>query len=492
MKSSDLFEHYEAYFSNAYEGHLQTIREAKAGFEKDFGGDTLAGCIGRLGELKVRHEFWKAHIDLPEYSIASSEIETAWKRLRGSVLKLLEEKLENPLGKVQLAKAVAGEIDEFAQLVSKTKHLCDELIEKNDDIKVAKEKACHGSLPAAVNELARLETIKRRYKSENIALCLEYANAKKDKLEAETRKTTAKNDLDQYRATSFPACQTSVNKFLLRFNADFSLESFEAVDPKGQPSSNYKLTVNHESVPISTKNADPCFGNTLSTGDRNTLALAFFFASLESNPALSDAIVVIDDPASSLDDGRTVATAQEIRKLVGLTEQVIVLSHSRRLLCEIWGNGNHASAESLKISDAGPDLSKIETWDVSSESASDYDLRHKVIRDYVEHTNGVAADVAVALRPALEGFLRTACVENFSPDTMLGNFISHARNLEANGDPIIATADLDELDDLRVYANRFHHDNPSWQTELSNINETQLRGYARRVLDFTRALRRIN
>ena len=75
---------------------------------------------------------------------------------------------------------------------------------------------------------------------------------------------------------------------------------------------------------------------------------------------------------------------------------------------------------------------------------------------------------------------------------MLGEFTGHAKNMESNGNPIIASAELTELDELRDYTNRFHHENPSWQTELANINETELTGFARRVLEFTRVIRRIS
>ena len=47
--------------------------------------------------------------------------------------------------------------------------------------------------------------------------------------------------------------------------------------------------------------------------------------------------------------------------------------------------------------------------------------------------------------------------------------------------------DLAELDNLREYSNQFHHDeSKTWQENLSNVNETQLKGYAKRVVQFTR------
>ncbi len=66
LDSSAMFKHYETYFSAAYEKHLREIRECKEIWEKSFGGDTLAGFVGRMGELKSRYEFWNDHIELPE------------------------------------------------------------------------------------------------------------------------------------------------------------------------------------------------------------------------------------------------------------------------------------------------------------------------------------------------------------------------------------------------------------------------------------------
>ena len=40
----------------------------------------------------------------------------------------------------------------------------------------------------------------------------------------------------------------------------------------------------------------------MSAGDRNTLALAFFFTNLDQSPDLAQKIIVIDDPITSLDE----------------------------------------------------------------------------------------------------------------------------------------------------------------------------------------------
>ena len=59
--------------------------------------------------------------------------------------------------------------------------------------------------------------------------------------------------------------------------------------------------------------SEPSFRNTLSAGDKSTLALALFLAKLNADPALNETIVVLDDPFTSLDSFRRQFTAIEIR-----------------------------------------------------------------------------------------------------------------------------------------------------------------------------------
>ncbi|MBQ9128745.1 MAG: hypothetical protein IJY15_13425, partial [Thermoguttaceae bacterium] len=70
------------------------------------------------------------------------------------------------------------------------------------------------------------------------------------------------------------------------------------------------MTINN----VKTKKLANEFKYVLSAGDRRTLALAYFFASLE-NMNLEKAIVVFDDPFASLDEHRMSATAEHIAGL---------------------------------------------------------------------------------------------------------------------------------------------------------------------------------
>lgn len=490
--ASRAFTHYEAYFSQAYKEHIEAIAGHRHEVARSLSGDALADFRVRLERLSRRCDFWRNHIEIDEVIPEGETIENSWKQLRERVDEQLQNKVANPLEAVALEEEVIELFREFQTHANGMEQLCERLQTKNDEVRRVKEQAQHGNLATAQAELQRLLATQRRFDPAIATLCDEYRQAVTDKEAAETQKDAAKTALDNHRNATFPQRQTDINRLLLRFNADFTLESFRAVDPRGQPSSTFELGINRNTVPLAADTPTPSFGNTLSAGDRNTLALAFFFAALESDPNLANAIVVIDDPASSLDDGRSVATAQQIRGLCGLAHQVIVLSHTRGLLCEIWAHADERNTECIQIVDTGPDSSTIEPWDVSAAAITEYDRKHEVLRNFADNNQGDVREVAMSLRPVLEAYLRTACVEHCPPGRLLGPFVNHARQLETNGMPLMPTQQLDELDLLKQYANRFHHDNtPAWQQNLANLNQTELQGFARRVLHFTKAIERV-
>ena len=239
----------------------------------------------------------------------------------------------------------------------------------------------------------------------------------------------------------------------------------------------------NKSVPISGNKSQSGqgFKNTLSSGDRNALALAFFFAMLEQEPNLSDKLVIIDDPMTSLDDHRTLTTAQEIRKMSRRTAQVIVLSHAKPFLCQIWEHADKSHRSAIQITREG-DGSTIKKWNVRDDIITEYDRKHELLRKYSTSSNNIR-EIAESIRPVLEGYLRVACPEHFPPATLLGDFITLCRQKMSSPQEIMNQKDTDELNDMKEYANKFHHDtNPAWETET--INNGQLLGFVERTLTF--------
>jgi wobble nucleotide-excising tRNase len=139
----------------------------------------------------------------------------------------------------------------------------------------------------------------------------------------------------------------------------------------------------------------------------------------------------------------------------------------------------------IKITRDG-DGSSLAAWDVRQDSISEHDKRHEKVAAYLQSSHGVnEREVAAALRPILEHFMRVAYPEVFPPGSLLGQFIGACQPRVGTPNPLLNAADIRELRDLLDYANKFHHEtNAAWETEL--INDQQLLYFCQRTLAFSR------
>jgi hypothetical protein len=108
-----------------------------------------------------------------------------------------------------------------------------------------------------------------------------------------------------------------------------------------------------------------------------------------------------------------------------------------------------------------------------------------VLRQYLAANPPNVREVAGALRPVLEAFVRVAYPEHFPPGALLGPFRNLCEQRVGTQQQILHADDTRELRDLVEYANGFHHDtNPAYETV--RINDAELRGFVERTLAFTR------
>ncbi len=185
---------------------------------------------------------------------------------------------------------------------------------------------------------------------------------------------------------------------------------------------------------------------------------------------------------SSLDEHRSLTTVQEVRKLSERAEQVVVLSHNKRFLCELWEGKQSGECVSLEIAQNG-DESTILPWDVTQDAITEHDKRHKLLKEFADTGSNPDIEVARAIRLHLEGYLRVACPVQFPPGSMLGPFINTCQQRLGGVDEVLNQTALVELREIGEYAKRFHHEtNAAWQTET--INSTELRGFVERTLTF--------
>ncbi len=481
----ELLEHYQAYFSSRYKQHLELIQDYQSQIDRTFGSATMATFQRAIQKNRERHQFWQTYVDtLPDYTPDLDFFATTWTTFSEQISEIVARKLRAPLDRVDLGADTRASIEAYAHIEQSidtdnlSLHIANELI------RAAKEKASNGDFAVALGALRDLQSRKKRFEPDVDERCRSYLTLTRRKANLERERAEARRGLDEYRSSVFPTYQTRINRHLATFNAGFRIQDFAATNPRGGTSSAFQILVNEHPVPLSSSGDphQPDFASTLSAGDRNTLALAFFFSHLDDLDR--DTIVVIDEPSSSLDDARSVVTAQEIRALSSRFSQVIVLSHVQSLLCEIWNFAKDEVA-ALCIQPSGSNSSVIGHWDISDAAVTQHDLDSKALREFIASpTQNQCKDVAQLLRPLLESFLRVACPKLFPPGQLLGQFITQAKQAAQNGDPVISVGRLSELENLNTYASRFHHETRLWRSNLNAITFDELFGYAKRVATF--------
>ncbi len=487
LSSSPIIAHYRAYFGAAYEGLKREIKDAATQFWTTHGGDVPAAferSVRQTGELRA---FWQAFAKVPELTLNTEAIARIWVEARGGVQYLFNSKAGAPLEPLEISGELEKAIVAHNAQCEKLRDLSEQLLAVNPELAIVKEQAADANLATLGGDLANLRAARARFDPQIAPLCDAYLVEKAAKAQTEQRRSAARAALDQHRATAFPAYGIAINNFLQRFNASFRVGPVDAVNNRGGSSANYSLQIDGHAVPLSGNSGEPSFRNTLSAGDRNTLALAFFFASLKADANIASKVVVIDDPMTSLDEHRSLHTLQELDGLAKQVAATVVLSHSKPFLFGVWDKCQQIQKTALEVRRL-QDGSTLAAWDVNAAMKTEHDKRYQAAVDYIKQADPDAArPVAASLRPMLEMFCRVAYPLEFPPGTMLGPFQNQCAQKAGSRNDIMSATRAQELRALLDYANKFHHDtNATFATEI--INDGELLDFTKRTLAFIRHL----
>ena len=487
LSKSPVIVHYRAFFGEAYKVHQQSIRNANSSFNQAHSeGAALLFERSVSMLVKCRH-FWADFGKIPEINIDSAAVIADWSSVRTQVTQLFEQKKGAPLDVVTVPDKVRSSVEAYNARRNEIATLNQQLLTANQIIATTKQQAATANTAMLMERLARLKATKARHAPATDALCQDYLTEKRAKAATEQQRDQARQALDQYRDQVFPIYEEAISRYLQRFNAGYHLDSVLPVNTRGGSACSYSVVVNNTAVAVGGGNLQPgdhSFKNVLSAGDRNTLAVAFFLASIEVGGNQENKVIVIDDPVSSLDEHRSLTTVQEVRRLVNQVCQVVILSHNKPFLCQIWNNATPTQRAALKVVGQGA-ASTITRWDVNADSETENDRRHKALREYLTNGGQNEQKIAAAIRPCLEAFFRVAYPEHFPPGKSLGSFQKICRQRAGKPQEILSQPDINELKDIIDYANQFHHDtNPAWKPEV--INSIELKGFVRRAINLAK------
>ena len=485
LDKSTLVRHFRAYFSQSYSDLKQRINDSLHEHEEKFGARLQATFEQELRRITERRQFWGQFFEIEPILLDTARIYNDCETALNAIANLLRAKQLTPLEKIEIPSDALGAVQAYGRHVQTVAEIKEHLAQANQRIEALKVTVDMVSKEELRERLSQLEAIKIRYADHVDRLCRAYLQEQDLKSTAQHARDDTRGQLNQHRKVVFPSYQTAVNDYLDKFGTGFRLSDLKPENRRSGSTTTYGARVGERSVDVGTSGdpTDPSFGSVLSGGDRTTLAFAFFLASLHQHPAPGDSVVAIDDPISSMDSGRTLATAQEIRKLVGKFGQVIVLSHDKRFLLEISQYSDAKSTCALQVVRTG-DGSTLAIWDLDEESLTQHDRRSREFSTFLEDGSGNIRQIAQDIRPHLENYLRVTCPSVMRAETKLGQFMATCEERIRTPNEILSEQRFNELGEILEFAHKYHHDaNPDASSQT--ISQTELTSFVKRTLRLT-------
>ena len=480
---------YRAIFSDRYKALGQEISGALGALERDLGDARLARLDTLAEQNKGAIQFWKRYCDFDSTPLAfPNEVAEVLRAIGQASRSLLQRKQRTPLEIVPPDAAFTAALGQYEAAKVRMAAINVSIKALNATIAAKKAETGAADLKAAEAELTRLKAINTRHSAEVAPLCSAHGQLVIQKEDIDKRRAEVRKQLDDHTESVVKPYERRINELLGVFNADFTIAETSHHYPGGVATSSYQLVINQTAIDIgdrATPSDKPSFKNTLSAGDRTTLALAFFIADLERDAALATKTIVFDDPFNSQDAFRRRQTVHEIVKLASTGAQVLVLSHDATFLKQIWDKSDSGERKALLIADQRAQGSKLLPADLekATQGRTATDIDH--LQSFLTTGAGNVLDIIRKMRVVLETYCRTTYGSSFAAEDWLGDIV---RKIRDGGVSHPAQALYDELDQLNDYTKQYHHGEDVTDATPDQVDSTELTGYVRRTLKIVNAL----
>jgi wobble nucleotide-excising tRNase len=482
LKGLSLIAAYQKVFADSYRQLKEGVESLRAKIEDDF-GERAVGSIDTLcATNNAAVEFWSQYCTLPNLTPPPTEPRDGLRAIRAAALARLVAKATAPQEAVLPGPDFEKAMEQFVAGRSAADRYNTAIATANAAIDAKKAAVAAGNLKNEQAALARLNAQKKRHDAKVAPLCTDYQRLVKEKDSLDKNKADIRTKLENHTNKVIKPYEGRINQLLDNFNAGFKIAQTKPAYAGGVASSTYRLVINNTGVDLGdgkTPNNQPSFRNTLSAGDRSTLALALFIAHLEHDPDRAKRIVVFDDPFTSQDSFRRRQTVHEIKKAGDASEQLFVFSHDATFLRQIRDKCNAAECVVLQLADHRSLGVKIMPCDLDEacrgRAASDMDD----LQAYVTTGAGKDRDIIRKMRIVLETHCRATYSGSFEPDDRLGGMVE---KIKKTGDQHPAWALVEELDQINEYSRDHHHGEDPKDGSSDLIDPQELTGFVKRTL----------
>jgi len=478
---------YQTYFNEAYADLTAEVRNLAVTADTSVSQDGIASYEQVDATNRERINGWSGQLKLQLNALniesARETVASAMKKVEALVLL----KKQAPLQSVDYAALADAEAELNAAFRVVTAYNA-EVVTANEALTAYKAGLAAEKLDALQECLASAKLNKTRFSPEVVALVDERQLADADRTKAETAKKTAREELDLLMASVLDKFQKSINTWLAKFGADFTVVKLKPtyVGSTGTPRTEYGLSVRGQTVPAGRKAATPCFQTALSDGDKRTLALAFFLAKLFDDPDHGKQVVVVDDLFTSLDKHRRAQTVDAIAQLAQRVEQLIVLAHDAFFLRDVFRrlSGKGICTPGLLVAVRAADgFSELRNgFDMDEACATDFYKHYRALGDFLAaKPSEKPLAVALGLRLLLEGHLHRRFPGSIAEGVTVGSVLQLIKDAPASSPLSVLQDSLTGLHDLNDFAMAFHHDTCGIAPR-TDVTDAELKAYGERTM----------
>ncbi|WKT60571.1 AAA family ATPase [Microbulbifer thermotolerans] len=465
MQGLDILEAYRAFFSGELQAQEQLRESMKSAVQEAFGAAAQNQIRQTLTSHKTEQNWWK---DAAGFEFVLPEIdgiETIIALLQATyqaIDSVLARKQANPGSEVSLTDEEAAAVTAWNEKVVALKAYNKALNAINEELENRQVNAGVIDLAPLQQKLSALQAAKKRHEQETINAFNAFDAASAEKRAAQQGKQRANDALREQSNRVFERYGSRINEILRIFGADFRIAPDGVSFRGGTPAGQLAIELNGERVAATPEAAaDPSqvsLANTLSGGDRSTLALAFFLAKMEMASDIDSSIVVFDDPYHNQDRSRRQCTIERIHNLVGLARQCFVFSHDLEFARAV--EKRPGTQVKTFVLDSLTEAATLEPRALPLLPSQAYLKNYHRLRSYSEnpanhreHLN----EVANTLRIILEEYLRLKFPREWEENDWLGDMIRKIREAQT-GTPLSHCHPLvEELAHINTYSQRFHH-----------------------------------
>lgn len=484
--AKEIIDGYNLYFSKEYNQLINSIKLCNSQIQR-FDVRNFIRVVTEFHEkLMSQYHFWQIYLkDLNKVTDMPAEL-TLLEDDFSKVQEKISEKAQNPLSKIENdnleeLEVHLGVVFSFIEELKKYVAYIGPLI--------TKLKSTLKPLDTVRKELRALEIYKLRYESPLKEMCEYFMIVEKQILRLQKLTTQLQNEQKENSAAFLHDYGDIINNYLQNvFCTDFRIENIKDGGYRGRSrdaSLTYSLTFKGKPLSLDTDD-NLSFKNTLSEGDKNTIAFSLFLAKLDkySEEELKNKIIVFDDPLTSLDLNRRNATINELVKMYQKTKQTLVLSHNLAFLLEL-NNRRKIKGKDKKVLliEKQIDKSIIREYKLRDELSAEFASCIEKIEKFKE--TGADEDMEPAInsiRLSLEAILKFKYGRYLSTlDGTFGQIISELEKSSTcrfvDGEKQKVIDDLNELNEMSWRAHHASVDELGMYSEISVTKEELFRRY---------------